>query len=139
MPVAVPPVVDQPFQVEDVTVTELAKLKVGFATRLINSEELVVDALHSGEFNTRNQAVLEFFLSIQEHTDKKLDSGQYPIHGPRIRCRLRPQSALSSHAGVRPVVNIKSLLKTEEGAPFFIIPVGSNKVFPHFKDRSRLA
>ena len=132
MSVGVPAVVDQPFQVEDVTPAELAKLKGRFAVRLIN-RELVLDALHSDELNDHNQAVLEFFLSVQEGADKKLESSQCPTHGPRIRCRLRPRPAFSNPAGVPPVIHVKLLLKMEDGNPFYVILVVSAPIFPHFK------
>lgn len=93
----------------------------------------MVDSLHSDEFNDHNQAVLEFFLSVQESADKKLESSQCPVRGPHIHCRLRPQLALSTPAGVQPTINVKSLLKTEEGNPFFVAPVSSGSLFPQFK------
>lgn len=129
---SIQPVIDLPSQLEDVTAAELAKLKVGFAVRLIN-RDLVVDTLHSDEFNDHNQAVLEFFLSVQEDANKKLDASQCPIHGTCFRQRLRSHSALSNHAGEQPVINVKSLLKIEDGNPFFVLPICSKRIFPHFK------
>ena len=132
MSAVAPAVVDPTFQVEQVTPAELAKLKVGFAVRLIN-RDLVVDTLHSDEFNDHNQAVLDFLLSVQEGADTKLESSQCNIHGSRMRRQLRPQPALSRSAGEQPVINIKSFLKTEDGSPFYVVPVSSSSLFPNFK------
>jgi hypothetical protein len=64
-----------PSQVDKVTPTEMAKVKTGSAIRLIN-RELVVDTLLPDRLNDHNQAVLEFFMSIQEEADKKLDESR---------------------------------------------------------------
>ncbi|KAF9642271.1 hypothetical protein BDM02DRAFT_3193571 [Thelephora ganbajun] len=103
---------------QDISPTEMAKAKAGFAVRLIN-RDLVVDTLLSDELNDHNQAVLEFFLTVQEDADKKLDS------------------TLSNSAGEL-TINVKPFLKREDGNPFYVIPVVSAPLFPQFKGAKAL-
>ena len=57
----------------DITPDEMAKAKVGFAIRFIN-RDLVVDTLLPNELNDHNQAAVEYFLTIQEKADERLES-----------------------------------------------------------------
>ena len=67
---------DPSLQMPDITPDEMAKAKVGFPIRLINPD-LVVDVLLPKELNDHNQAVLEFFLTVQQKADERLGSCEY--------------------------------------------------------------
>jgi hypothetical protein len=98
----------------DITPDEMKKVKVGFAICFIN-RDLVVDTMLSDELNDHNQAVLEFFLTVQEHADKRLESCA-------VGC-------------AKPVVNQKPFLKLEDGNLCFALPVSSDRVYPQFGAR----
>lgn len=118
-------------QVEDISPVKMAKVKAGFAVRLIN-RELVVDALLSDELIDHNQAALEFFMAIQEDADRTLDSSEYLTHASPSDCWLKVTLALSGSAGGL-TVRIRPFIKVEDGNPFYVVPVVSEPLFPQFK------
>ena len=61
----------------DVTAGEMAKAKVGFAIRFVN-KDYPEDASLPAEFFEHNQAAFEFFLSIQEAADKRMELSGFP-------------------------------------------------------------
>jgi hypothetical protein len=66
-----------------VTAEEMAKAKIGFAIRLFN-RDLPEDESLAEELFEHNQALLEFFLSVQEEADERMGSGK----SLRLSCRL---------------------------------------------------
>ena len=56
----------------DIVASEMAKAKVGFAIRFGN-KDLPEDALLPEKFFEHNQAAFEFFLSIQEAADRRME------------------------------------------------------------------
>ena len=56
----------------DIVTSEMAKVKVGFAIRFGN-KDLPEDALLPKKFFEHNQATFEFFLSIQEAADRRME------------------------------------------------------------------
>ena len=68
---------DVPPQLPVVTAEEMAKAKVGFPIRLFN-RELPEDESLPEELFEHNQALLEFFMTIQEEADERMDSGKFP-------------------------------------------------------------
>lgn len=64
-----------PLQLPVVTPEEMAKAKIGFAIRLFNRDLPEDESLPEGLFE-HNQALLEFFLSVQEEADERMSSGK---------------------------------------------------------------
>ncbi|KAF9782851.1 hypothetical protein BJ322DRAFT_178294 [Thelephora terrestris] len=105
--------------VPEVTTDEMGKAKAGFAVRLTNPD-LVADVLSPQELHTHNQAVIEYFLTVQEAAEARL-------------------AAMDGRGGTgpdKPNVNVKSFLKVEDGNPFYVLPVISEPLFPQFKGPS---
>ena len=55
----------------------MAKAKIGFAIRLFNRDLPEDASLPEGLFE-HNQALLDFFLTIQEEADERMGSGKSP-------------------------------------------------------------
>ena len=71
------------FQMPVITADEMGKAKAGFAIRLANDES-AEDASLPEELFEHNRAALEFFLSIQEASDKLMDSCLFPLPFPAL-------------------------------------------------------
>lgn len=62
-------------QLPVVTAEEMAKAKIGFAIRLFN-RDLPEDESLPDKLFEHNQALLEFFMTVQEEADERMDSGR---------------------------------------------------------------
>lgn len=65
----------------------MAKAKVGFAVRLFNRDLPEDESLPERLFE-HNQALLEFFLSVQEEADQRMGSGRSRLVSPPVMCHL---------------------------------------------------
>ena len=65
---------NMPLQLPVVTAEEMAKAKIGFAIRLFN-QDLPEDKSLPERLFEHNQALLEFFLTVQEKADERMGSG----------------------------------------------------------------
>ena len=104
---------------------------MSFAIRLIN-DDLAIDtaAALPVQLSQHNQALLEFFCTIQEAGDDRMESSQYAYTSPLL---LLTNSAHIVGQSKLPVV-VGTFLKQEE--PFCILPTVSPLLFPQFKGPS---
>jgi hypothetical protein len=101
-----------------VTAEEMAKAKIGFAIRLFN-RDLPEDGSLPEELFEHNQALLEFFLTVQEEADERMSTGGSNGEGEEV---IKPH-----------VVSVRPFVKHPPNHPFFVIPVIGSVLFPQFK------
>ena len=118
----------------DIVASEMAKAKVGFAVRFGN-KDLPEDALLPDKFFEHNQAAFEFFLSIQEAADRRMElSWFFSFSSSFSPSNTQPAAANNEDDNaVKPVVSIKPFIKQEKNLRFFIVPVLSLALFPQFR------
>jgi hypothetical protein len=125
-----------PLQLPIVTAEEMAKAKIGFAIRLFN-RDLPEDGSLPEELFEHNQALLDFFLSVQEEADERMGSGMSPlVLSPAIQSDpwLIGGSNGEGEEAVKPhVVSVKPFVKLPPNHPFFVVPVIGTVLFPQFK------
>jgi hypothetical protein len=101
-----------------VTPEEMAKAKIGFAIRLFNRDLPEDESLPEALFE-HNQALLEFFLSVQEEADERMSSGGSNGEGEEA---VKP-----------PALSVKPFVKLPPNQSFFVVPVIGSVLFPQFK------
>jgi hypothetical protein len=118
----------------EVTAEEMAKAKVGFAVRFINPH-LVADVMLPDDLQVHNQAVIEFFLTVQEEAEVRL--GKLIVFSSlsiwtdtRLLATIDKPTPMGA---AKTNVNVKSFLKVEDGNPFYVLPVISEPLFPQFR------
>ncbi|KAF9779875.1 hypothetical protein BJ322DRAFT_1113194 [Thelephora terrestris] len=101
----------------DIVASEMAKAKVGFAVRFAN-KDLPEDALLPDKFFEHNQAAFEFFLSIQEAADQRMEL---------------TAANNEDDSTVKPVLSVKPFIKQEKNLRFYVVPILSSALFPQFR------
>ena len=128
---------DALLQLSVVTAEEMVKAKIGFAIRLFN-RDLPEDGSLPEELFEHNQALLEFFLSVQEEADEHMGSGKSPVFPLAVHCDanlcLIGGSNGEGEEAVKPhVVSVKPFVKLPPNHSFFVVPVIGTVLFPQFK------
>lgn len=114
----------------------MAKAKVGFAIRLFNRDLPEDESLPERLFE-HNQALVEFFLTVQEEADERMGSGR--SHSVTFVARRTPDPRLigsgngDGEEAVKPHVSVKPFVKHPPNLPFFVVPVIGSVLFPQFK------
>ncbi|KAF9782686.1 hypothetical protein BJ322DRAFT_166115 [Thelephora terrestris] len=101
----------------EIVASEMAKAKVGFAIRFVH-KDLPEDALLPEELFEHDQAAFEFFLSVQEAADRRMELSA---------------ANNENNNNIKPVLSVKPFIKQEKNLRFYIIPILSSAIFPQFR------